>query len=174
MNSSNKRTLIAGLSAIACASVFAANAASSILAPTSTRDFFAWGGATVADAKVAGAPAQPVITVTTAAKGAQTWASAGGQSFTAPVKKGEVLTASFYVRALSPATATTDFSFEKGKAPYTSSSFTRIPLTKSWKKITIKIVSKEDYAPNDAHVVFHTGYGKESFQIAGLTLTPSK
>jgi len=174
MNSSNKRTLISAISGILTAGAVIASTAASLVPPITSHSFYGWGATKVTDASPAGAPAKPVITITSSAAAAKPWDQGAGAGLLAPVTAGEKLTATFYIKAVSPGSVQTDFSFEKATAPYKSSVRQAITAGKSWTKQTIPFTSAIALPAKDVHILFHTGYAKGSFEVAGLTLTSGK
>jgi hypothetical protein len=89
----------------------------------------------------------------------------------APVEKGDVLFASFWVRATKlreDGTAETQFVFEKASAPYTKSVTHSIGLGTEWRKVYVRFMSGQSYAPGEAQMIFRLGYDPETFQIGGI------
>ena len=92
---------------------------------------------------------------------------------TEPVAKGDVLLATFFMRVvkeLESGGGETQFVFEKASEPYTKSVTYPIRLTPEWRKIHVRFVAGEDYAPGEAQAIFRLGYEPETLQIGGLTL----
>ncbi len=89
----------------------------------------------------------------------------------APVEKGDVLFASFFVRATGPredGTAETQFVFEKGVAPYTKSVMHSLAATSEWRKVYVRFIAGQSYGPGEANMIFRLGYDPETLQIGGL------
>ena len=90
-----------------------------------------------------------------------------------PVAKGDVLLATFFARVvkeLESGGGETQFVFEKASEPYTKSVQYPIRLTTEWRKIHVRFVAGEAYAPGEAQVIFRLGYEPETLQIAGVTV----
>ncbi len=89
----------------------------------------------------------------------------------AKVDKGDVLFASFWARApklREDGTGETQFVFEKAVAPYTKSVTHSIGLTPEWRKVYVRFMSGQAYAPGEAQMIFRLGYDPETVQIGGL------
>ena len=90
-----------------------------------------------------------------------------------PVKAGDSLLATFYVRATEmqeAGKAETQFVFERAAGPYTKSITYPLFVTSEWRKVHVRFTSKEDYAPGQAQMIFRLGYEPETIEIAGVTV----
>jgi hypothetical protein len=91
-----------------------------------------------------------------------------------PVEKGDVVLATFYVRAMQPqegsVAAQTQFVFEHAGEPYTKSVTTPVRFGKDWRKIQVRFVVEQSDAPGRAQMIFRLGYEPETFEIAGVTV----
>ncbi len=90
-----------------------------------------------------------------------------------PVAKGDVLLATFFARVvkeLESGGGETQFVFEKASEPYTKSITYPIRLTPEWRKIHVRFVAGEDYAPGQAQAIFRLGYEPETLQIGGVSV----
>lgn len=90
-----------------------------------------------------------------------------------PVAKGDVILATFFARVvqeLESGGGETQFVFEKASEPYTKSVTYPIRLTPEWRKIHVRFVASEAYAPGEAQAIFRLGYEPETLQIGGVTL----
>jgi mannan endo-1,4-beta-mannosidase len=91
----------------------------------------------------------------------------------AAVEAGDILLATFYLRAEVPkddGVGETSFVFELGKPPYTKSVEYPVQALAEWTKVQIRFPSVEAYAPGEAHMNFHLGYDTETIDIAGATV----
>ncbi|MBC8131392.1 MAG: hypothetical protein H7X95_00315 [Deltaproteobacteria bacterium] len=92
----------------------------------------------------------------------------------ARVEKGDVLLATFHVRAVRPqegsAAAETQFVFEHAGAPYTKSVTYPVKFGTDWRKIQVRFVVEDTYAPGAAQMIFRLGYEPEAFDIGGVTV----
>jgi len=90
-----------------------------------------------------------------------------------PVAKGDVLLATFFARVvkeLESGGGETQFVFEKASEPYTKSVQYPVRLTGEWRKIHVRFVAGESYAPGEAQAIFRLGYEPETLQIGAVTL----
>lgn len=90
-----------------------------------------------------------------------------------PVAKGDVLLATFFARVvkeLESGGGETQFVFEKASEPYTKSVIYPVRLTAEWRKIQVRFVAGENYAPGEAQAIFRLGYEPETLQIGAVTL----
>lgn len=175
MRSAKLLAVFSGLSTLVLAGMalstpLAASAAGSVVPPISAHGFYGWGVTSVANASAAGAPAKPVVTVTVSAASGSPWSTGAAEGLIKPVTQGEHLTATFYIRALSPATGQVNFSFEQAAAPYTNSIRQTVSFGKAWKKVVIPFSVVGSFPAAQVHVVIQTGFQKEKFQIAGLVV----
>ncbi len=90
---------------------------------------------------------------------------------TAAVRKGDVLLATFWVRAVAPAKAHTEFIFELGRQPYTKSAQHPVVAGRKWQRIGVPFVSRQGFAPGEASLIFRLGYPPQTLEIGGVTLT---
>jgi hypothetical protein len=89
----------------------------------------------------------------------------------AAVEKGDVLFATFFVRATKlreDGTAETQFVFEKASAPYTKSATHSVGVTEEWRKVYVRFMAAQSYAPGEAQMIFRLGYDPETLQIGGV------
>ena len=90
----------------------------------------------------------------------------------APVKKGDVLLATFAARGQATAAATAQimFLFERSSEPWTKS-VTRgveLPDAKIWRRIAIPFVAQEDYATGAAMTSLRLAFGEQTIELADL------
>src|SRR5690606_10782767 len=62
------------------------------------------------------------------------------------------------------------FVFERGSEPYTKSVTYSLRLTPEWRKVQVRFVAGESYAPGEAQAIFRLGYEPETIQIGGVSL----
>jgi len=89
----------------------------------------------------------------------------------AAVEKGDVLFASFFVRATKlreDGTAETQFVFEKSVAPYTKSVTHSIGVGTEWRKVYVRFIAGQSYGPGEAQMIFRLGYDPETLQLADV------
>lgn len=91
----------------------------------------------------------------------------------AALEKGDVVLATFYVRAVKPhedGTAETQFVFEHAGEPYTKSVSYSLKITPEWRKVQVRFASAEAYAVGGAQMIFRLGYEPETIEIGGITV----
>jgi hypothetical protein len=91
----------------------------------------------------------------------------------AAVEKGDVLLATFYVRAtkmMEGNIAETQFVFEKGVAPYTKSVAYPLGVGSEWRQVRVRFLAGQSYGPGEANMIFRLGYEPETLQIGGVTV----
>ncbi len=91
----------------------------------------------------------------------------------APVEKGDVLLATFYVRAtkmMEGNIAETQFVFEKGAAPYTKSVAYPLGVGEDWRQVRVRFLAGQSYGPGEANMIFRLGYEPQTLQIGGVTV----
>ena len=92
---------------------------------------------------------------------------------TQAVQKGDVLLATFYARVEKEQEGgggETQFVFERASEPYTKSVTYPLRLTADWRKIQVRFVAGEAYAPGEAQAIFRLGYEPETIQVGGVTV----
>jgi endo-1,4-beta-xylanase len=93
---------------------------------------------------------------------------------TAPVKRGDVLLATFYFRTEwapeESGEGQTEFVFELAKDPWTKSVSYPIRASRQWKQVFVPFAAAEDYDAGEAHLIFRLGFSPEIIDIAGVTL----
>jgi mannan endo-1,4-beta-mannosidase len=91
----------------------------------------------------------------------------------APIEAGDILLATFYLRAEAPkedGVGETSFVFELGKPPYTKSVEYPVQVPRQWTKVQVRFQSAEAYASGQAHMNFHLGYEPETLDLGGMTV----
>ena len=86
-----------------------------------------------------------------------------------PVKKGEVLLAVFWARAVAGSDeAQSTFVFELAKPPYTKSVGYRFECDRVWQKFYVPFVAATDHAAGEVALHFQGGAARQSFEVGGL------
>ncbi|MAX27100.1 MAG: hypothetical protein CMJ19_21605 [Phycisphaeraceae bacterium] len=91
-----------------------------------------------------------------------------------PVKKGDVLYATFWMRSLASEDETGDgvslLLFEKVGPPWNRS--IQLPLTANsdWREFNVAFASSDDYAPRKAQLIFRIGYKPQVVEFADIKL----
>ena len=129
---------------------------------------------TVERVPVAGQAFASAVRVTTSKAAPNEWEFEVGTDATVAVKKGDVLFAQVWVRALKgqPETGegrtTLDF---QTKGPEWSKSVSHpIAITKAWRRIDVPFVAGYDTPAGGANVAFRLGYGPQIVEIGGLSI----
>ncbi len=125
---------------------------------------------------VTGQTFQSALHVVIGADAAETNATQLTLQNTAPVRKGDVLLASFSLRGVSsngkvPAQAM--FLFERTVSPWTKSVSQGASASKNaavWKRITLPFTSAEDYAPGEVMASLRFAFGMQTVEVGGLTV----
>lgn len=102
-------------------------------------------------------------------QGSSEWAVQVQAPTSSPVKKGDVMLATFYVRYVKPqesGRAQTEFVFERAGEPYTKSITYPVYLTEEWRKVQVRFKSAEDYPVGGAQMIFRLGYAPQIIEIA--------
>ena len=87
----------------------------------------------------------------------------------APVKKGDVLLATFAARgAATGGNAQLMLMFERNSAPYTKSvtQGVSLPAANAWRRVAIPFVAQEDYAAGAAMTSFRLAFGEQTIELA--------
>ncbi|HEY2405836.1 MAG TPA: glycoside hydrolase family 44 protein [Polyangiaceae bacterium] len=102
------------------------------------------------------------------------WAIQLQATTNAPIAEGDVLLATFYVRAEQPlaeqSVVETSFVFELARSPYSKSATVSVQAGKEWRKVNVPFIAKQSYAAGDAHAIFRLGYDPETLEIAAPTV----
>ena len=87
-----------------------------------------------------------------------------------PVDEGDVLLATFYLRAEKPLeeinAGQTQFVFELAKEPFTKSIMYDVQAGSTWRKITVPFVAKQKLGAGEAQMIFRLGYEPETIEIS--------
>jgi endo-1,4-beta-xylanase len=92
-----------------------------------------------------------------------------------PVKANDAAVATFWARSITPAAGQdagySTFVFERDGGSFKKSANAPLRFTSTWTKFSYPFRIAEDYAPGDAHFQLWLGYGAQTFQIAGVSVT---
>lgn len=88
------------------------------------------------------------------------------------VERGDVLLASFYMRAdklrVKSGDGVSEFVFELNHAPWTKSTTFGLQVGDKWQKLLVGFKAEADYPAGEAQIGFRLGYEPQTLQIAGL------
>jgi len=92
----------------------------------------------------------------------------------APVDKGDVILATFYLRAPTPPREAplgqTELVFELGRAPYSKSVSYPVQVGTAWTKVQVRFAAAQAFAAGEAHLIFRLGYEPEVLELGGVTV----
>lgn len=129
---------------------------------------------TVQPVAVSGQPFRRAVRVTTTKIPPNEWEFEVGTDATVAIKKGDVLLATVYVRAIKGQAETgegrTTMDFQVKGGDWSKSVSHPIPITKEWRRIDVPFVSGYDTPARGANVAFRLGYGLQSVEIGGLSI----
>src|SRR6266498_1353763 len=98
-----------------------------------------------------------------------------GAKTAAPVAVNDAAVATFWARSITPAAGQdagyATFVFERDGGSFKKSANAALRLTSTWQKFTFPFRLAETYAAGEAHVNFWLGYGAQTFQVAGVSVT---
>jgi endo-1,4-beta-xylanase len=147
------------------------------LLPADTLDAFQLVGAApdVADARrvaVAGRPFKTAWQARTLKQPPQVYSVQFSARTVAPVKRGDALLATFWLRSVTSmaGSARTDFVFEQANDPYTKSIVFPVSATAQWRQIHVPFTAAADYAPGAAQMNFHLGFVTQTIEIGGISV----
>ena len=120
---------------------------------------------------VEGQPFAKALRLETKKKPATVYAIQVKVANTTPVKRGDILLAIFWARAVQPARARTELIFELGRPPFTKSATHAVVVGKKWQREQVPFVSRQRFAPGEASLIFRLGYPPQTLEIGGVTLT---
>jgi mannan endo-1,4-beta-mannosidase len=89
----------------------------------------------------------------------------------APLKAGDVILATFYLRTETPqegSVGETEFVFELAGSPYTKSVSYPVQGPEDWVRVQVRFESVSDYAPGEAQMIFRLGYDPQVLEIGGV------
>lgn len=98
-----------------------------------------------------------------------------GVQTAAPVQANDAGLATFWARSITPPAGSdagsATFVFERDGGSYRKSVTAALQLTPHWQKFTFPFRFAEAYAPGEAHANLWLGYGAQTLQIAGVSVT---
>jgi GH35 family endo-1,4-beta-xylanase len=131
------------------------------------------GTAETADAP-AGLPFKQLLRLTTLKPTENVYSVQVSALTTAPVKQGDILLATFYVRALKGQAETgearTQFVFETGAPDYEKSATVDVAIPREWKRVDVPFRAVRDSGAGEAQVCLRMGYGPQSFEVGGVSV----
>jgi GH35 family endo-1,4-beta-xylanase len=105
---------------------------------------------------------------------AQEWDVQVSTKTKTPVAAGDVLLATFHVRATSSreesGEARTEFVFELAREPWSKSAQYPVRAGREWRQIHVPFVAAESYAAGEAQIIFRLGYTQQTLEIGGVTV----
>ncbi|HVF85078.1 MAG TPA: hypothetical protein VM821_03790, partial [Abditibacteriaceae bacterium] len=129
---------------------------------------------TVTPVAVQGQPFSRALRLQTLKRPANEWSLQIGAPNTQAVKKGDVLLASFWARAIQGQAETgearTSVIFETGAPDYSKSVSEPVALARSWTRINVPFVAQYDSAAGAAHFWMHLGFSPQIIEIADVSL----
>ena len=139
-------------------------------------DVFKLGGAggSAKMVRVGGQPFASAQQIRTTAKPDKPYALQLGAKTTGAIKKGDVLLATFWARAVEHSAGTdearTEFVLELAHEPYTKSAVLAAALDSAWTKFYVPCSAATDLAPGEGQIGFRCGYEPQTIEIAALTV----
>ncbi|SFD97794.1 Endo-1,4-beta-xylanase, GH35 family [Actinacidiphila alni] len=98
-----------------------------------------------------------------------------GAGTVASVKTDDAAVMTFWARSVTPAAGQdagyATAVFERDGGSFKKSATAPLRFTSTWTKFSYPFRIAEDYAPGEAHFQFWLGYGAQTFQIAGVSVT---
>lgn len=134
------------------------------------------GGAQSERVAVIGQPFAQALRLRTKTRPAEVYSLQLAGAPAAPVKKGDVLLATFFVRAVEggqaeTGEARTEFVFERTSAPHTKAVTLGVAIPRGqWRRIDVPFKAVEDLAANQARISFRLGYVPQVFELASVSL----
>ena len=86
------------------------------------------------------------------------------------IKKGDVLLATFWARAIGADEARTEFVLELAREPHTKSAVLPAALDSAWTKFYVPCSAACDLAPGEGQIGFRCGYDPQTIELAALTV----
>ena len=126
------------------------------------------GGVKVTSVPVSGQPFKTAVALTSPRKTANVWDAQVGMSMNSPLRRGDNLLATFYIRSARPSGQVT-FSIEGGGPPrYEQLVWRPIRLSNKWQKVSIPVTSRGTYGPGKWNVTFKLGAMAQTVQVGGF------
>ncbi len=124
----------------------------------------------VTDTKI---PFKKALRVTRASVGENSYSAAMLWSSVLPVRKGDLLTATLYLRNTTPkgGILNLDFTFQLTSAPYTPTLSSSMPVDNSeWQKYTIPFRAIQDYPAGKSTLQIRYGLAVQQFEVGGVEI----
>lgn len=129
---------------------------------------------TISTVPVTGQPFSEALRAEIKKESGHNWAIQLQAPTVAPIAEGDVLLASFYVRAEKPlaeqSVIETEFVFELNRSPYSKSATVSIQAGKEWRKLNVPFIAKQSFLAGDARAIFRLGFDPETLEIAAPKL----
>ncbi len=91
-----------------------------------------------------------------------------------PVEEGDVLLATFFLRADRPnedlGAGQTQFVFELARQPYDKAVTYDVMAGSEWREVHVPFVAKRRFAAGEAQMIFRLGYDPETIEIGGVSV----
>jgi hypothetical protein len=149
----------------------------SVLSPPGVRAFGLFGEkqkVLLSDIAVEGQAFTSAVRVEIKEESGSEWAVQLQAMSTAAIEEGDVLLATFYLRAEKPleeqAVAQTQFVFEQAEPPYDKSTMFDAVAGREWRKLNVPFIAKKKYGAGGAHIIFRLGYAPEVIEIGGVSV----
>jgi regulator of RNase E activity RraA len=120
---------------------------------------------------VAGQPFSDAVRVDIKEGSSHEYAVQMATKIIAPVKTGDAILATFYLRTETPqegSVGETEFVFELAGSPYTKSVSYPVQGPESWTRVQVRFESVADYAPGEAQMIFRLGYDPQVIELGGV------
>ncbi|MEM1027398.1 MAG: endo-1,4-beta-xylanase [Planctomycetota bacterium] len=98
------------------------------------------------------------------------WGVVTRAPITTPIKKGDMMLATFLARCQQSMTGESviQFAFERNGEPYNKSAFIRMTVRENWTRFYVPFVVDDNYGVGEAHATFHMGFDGQVADLAGL------
>lgn len=147
------------------------------LAGTGVEAFIVQGKAERAAVSVVAVEGQPFAKAVRAEvkdKSQNPWDVQLGLKVAQPVKAGDVILATIYLKAeasrAESGEAQTEFVMELGKEPWSKSVSYPLRAASSWKKFFVRFKAERSYAAGESQLLFRLGYDAQALLIGGVTV----
>ncbi len=120
---------------------------------------------------VAGQPFTDAVRVDIKEGSSHEYAVQMATKIAAPVKAGDAILATFYLRTETPqegSVGETEFVFELAGSPYTKSVSYPVQGPERWTRVQVRFESVSDYAAGEAQMIFRLGYDPQVIELGGI------
>jgi endo-1,4-beta-xylanase len=128
---------------------------------------------TIQPISVTGAPFTKALRISRAKPGENSYSAAMTWQTTAPVRKGDLIVATFYIRNLQPQAGAlaVEATFQLSDTPYTWTLTAMAPSdSSSWKKYAIPVRANQDYPAGKSSLQIRYGLIAQKFEIGGVAV----